>query len=67
MSVPARLGAFALVLAATFGGGAALGAAFGPDDLAPPPSHDQPHTELTPTSTGMATSPTAGDHRGSHP
>lgn len=35
MSVPARLGAFGLVLVLTFGGGWALGNTFGPDDTVP--------------------------------
>lgn len=45
MNVAARLGAFALILAVTFGGGWALGAATGPDAPAQPaaPVQDQPH------------------------
>jgi len=47
----AKLAAFAVVLALAFGGGAALGAAVGPDDSAPlAPAHDgHETTSTTPT------------------
>jgi hypothetical protein len=45
MRPAAKLGAFALVLAAAFGGGAAIGAAVGPIDTTDaentPPAHDE--------------------------
>ncbi len=52
MSVPARLGAFAVVIALAFGGGAVLGAAIGPDVDQPAPTHDGPATST----------PDAADH-----
>ena len=45
MSVPARLGAFGLVLAAALAAGLAVGAAAGPIDIGGdphPPDHDSP-------------------------
>ena len=41
-SVPARLAAFAVVLLAALGVGAAVGAAVGPIDVADEPAHDMP-------------------------
>jgi len=71
VSVPARLGAFALALAATFGGGAALGATFGPDDPAPTTGHDQPHAGPAPTATlppaAATDTTTTARQDGSHP
>ncbi|MGH9185005.1 MAG: hypothetical protein ACRD0U_04180 [Acidimicrobiales bacterium] len=45
MSVPIKLGGFALLLALVFGGGLALGAAFGPttETPLPPPTHHTDH------------------------
>jgi hypothetical protein len=46
MTPPARLGAFALVLAAAFGVGAAVGAAVGPEPAADAPTtveHEDVH------------------------
>ncbi len=57
MKPGAKLGAFALVLATAFGGGAALGAAFAPS--APAPDRmgnidNMPGTDLTPQSPAPA-------------
>ena len=53
MSAATRLSAFALVLAATFGGGWALGAAFGPEDPVPPPDHNPSHSEPQPSPSAL--------------
>ncbi len=42
MNAGAKLAAYALVLAAAFGGGAALGNVVGPIDVGGSPSHDEP-------------------------
>ena len=43
MSAPARLAAFVLVLVLSFAGGAALGAAFGPETESPRPATHTTH------------------------
>jgi len=47
VSRPAKLAAFALVLAVSFGGGAALGASVGPIDVGDEP-HDNPPGQPAP-------------------
>lgn len=50
MNPAAKLAAFAVALALVFGGGAVLGAAVGPDDSTPAPTHG--HTPTTPHEEG---------------
>ena len=61
MNVPVKLGAFGLILALCFAGGAALGAAVGPIDVGGSPSHDEPMTPST-----SVPAPDDGGHGGGH-
>jgi hypothetical protein len=53
MSVPARLGAFGLVLALAFGGATLAGRALGPVESDPEPAHRTVHVD--PSTTAPAT------------
>ncbi len=61
MSVPARLVAFALLAAVTFGAGAALGAAFGPEPSSPTREHVN-HVETPTTIPDDAPKVSGGEH-----
>jgi len=69
VSPPARLGAFALVLALAFGGATLAGSAVGPIDDDPEPSHtvhvDPPTSDSTPGSTAPTTT-TSTTHPAGH-
>jgi hypothetical protein len=65
VNAPARLGAFAVVLAAAFGGGVAVGAAVGPIDQPAPEPHPT-HQQEPAASDPPPPSTTAEGHDGSH-
>ena len=53
MSAGVRLAAYAVVLAAAFGAGAAVGAVAGPIDVDGPDEHTEVHDEGPPTTTAV--------------
>ncbi|MBI1843297.1 MAG: hypothetical protein HYR89_01580 [Actinobacteria bacterium] len=61
MSVPVRLAAFVLLAAVTFGAGAALGAAFGPEPSSPTREHVN-HVETPKTIPGDPSETSGGEH-----
>jgi hypothetical protein len=64
VTVPRRLAAFALVLAAAFGGGAAVGAVVGPIDVGGDEA-DDPHEDMAPDPASESTPTPDPGHDGS--